>query len=67
MNKRIIGLLIVLVILVSSIVLFLELANESSEESKDQGYEEHSTNDIIGELEKNLLDENDEIEIGEIV
>ena len=66
MNKKIIGLIFGLIIVISSVLLF----NISTEKPKQVGDEENqgdTTIDILNEIDENLLGEDDEIEIGEMV
>lgn len=68
MNKKIVTIAIALIILACSIVLIIKFREYSHEEKEGQGTEEdHPADEIISEIDKNLLDEDDDIEIGEMV
>ncbi len=66
MNKKIIGLIFGMIIVISSVLVFSSL----TENSKQVGDEENQGDlaiDILNEIDENLLGEDDEIEIGEMV
>ena len=66
MNKKIIGLIFGAIIVISSVLIFSIL----TENSKQVDYEENQgdmTIDILNEIDESLLGEDDEIEIGEMV
>ncbi len=66
MNKKIIGLIFGLIIILSSVVIFSILI-ENLKEVGDEENQGDTTNDILNEIDENLLGEDDEIEIGEMV
>lgn len=66
MNKKIIGLIFGLIIIISS-VLIISISTENLKEVGDEENQGDMTNDILDEIDENLLDEDDEIEIGEMV
>ena len=66
MNKKLMGLVFGLVIIVSSILLFSVLTEDSKDVS-DENDQDYTTEDILNEVDENLLEEDDEIEIGEMV
>ncbi|MHA1171542.1 MAG: hypothetical protein ACTSQ3_05645 [Candidatus Heimdallarchaeota archaeon] len=66
MNKKIIGLIFGMIIVISSVLVFSSL----TENSKQVGDEENQGDlaiDILNEIDESLLGEDDEIEIGEMV
>ncbi len=66
MNKKIIGLVFGLIIVISSAFLF-SILTENSKQVGDEENEDDMTIDILNEIDESLLGEDDEIEIGEIV
>ena len=62
MNKKLMGLVFGLVIIVSSILLFSVLTEDSKDVS-DENDQDYTTEDILNEVDENLLEEDDEIEI----
>lgn len=66
MNKKIIALASGLIIIASSALIFT-FYMDSSEESDNVEGEEYTTDDIMDEINGSLLEEDDEVEIGEIV
>ena len=66
MNKKIIGLIFGLIIILSSVLIFSILI-ENLKEVGDGENQGDTTNDILDEIDENLLGEDDEIEIGEMV
>ncbi len=66
MNKKIIGLVFGLIIVISS-VLLLSIPTENPKQVGDEENQGDMTIDILNEIDESLLGEDDEIEIGEIV
>lgn len=66
MKKRIISLILILVIIISSISLFAINFDDTTESSSKYD-EDYSADDIIDEVDENLLGEDNEVEIGEMI
>ena len=66
MNKKIIGLIFGLIIVISSVLLF-SISTEKPKQVGDEESQGDTTIDILNEIDENLLGEDDEIEIGEMV
>ena len=66
MNKKIIGLIFGVILIISSVLLFTIFTDTLIDISGDKN-EEGTTSDILDEIDDNLLEEDDEIEIGEMV
>ena len=66
MNKKIIGLIFGLIIVISSVIL-LSIPTENPKQVGDEENQGDMTIDILNEIDESLLGEDDEIEIGEIV
>ena len=66
MNKKIIGILFALIFMFSSI-LILSISLDDSEETIDEGDQDSTTDEIMDEIDEDLLEDDDEIEIGEMV
>jgi predicted RND superfamily exporter protein len=66
MKKRIISLILILVIIISSISLFA-INFDNSNKTSSKYDEDYSADDIIDEVDENLLGEDDELEIGEMI
>jgi len=66
MNKKIIGLVFGLIIVISS-VLLLSISTENPKQVGDEENQGDMTIDILNEIDESLLGEDDEIEIGEMV
>ena len=66
MNKKIIGLIFGSIIVISSVLLF-SILTENSKQVGDEENEDDMTIDILNEIDESLLGEDDEIEIGEMV
>jgi len=66
MNKKIIGLVFVLIVIISSIVLFNFISSDS-EDTLGQESEDYSVDDMMNEIDESLLGEDDEVEIGEMI
>ena len=66
MNKKIIGLIFGLIIIISSVLIF-SILTENLKEAIDEENQGETTNDILNEIDENLLGEDDEVEIGEMV
>ena len=66
MKKILLTIISVLIILFSSVLIYHVFSEDSIE--INQGVEkEDSTDDVMNEIDENLIDENDEVKIGEIV
>lgn len=66
MKKMILAVIAVLIILFSSVLIYHVFSEESVE--IDQGDEtQDTTDDIMDEIDESLLDEDDEVEIGEMI
>ncbi|GAH01645.1 unnamed protein product [marine sediment metagenome] len=66
MNKKIIGILFALIFMFSSI-LILSISLDDSEETIGGGDQDSTTDEIMDEIDEDLLEGDDEIEIGEMV
>ena len=66
MNNKILGLFVGLIIIFSSVLVISILTNDSEDESFNQN-QDYSPDEIISEIDESLLDENGEIEIGEMI
>ncbi len=66
MNKKIIGLIFGLIIVISSVIMF-SISTENPKQVDDEENQGDMTIDILNEIDESLLGEDDEIEIGEIV
>jgi len=66
MNKKIIGLIFGLIIVISSVLLF-SILTENPKQVGDEENQGDMTIDILNEIDESLLGEDDEIEIGEMV
>ena len=66
MNKKIIGLIFGIIIIISSVLIF-SISTENLKEASDEENQGDTTNDVLNEIDENLLGEDDEIEIGEMV
>ncbi len=66
MNKKIIGLIFGLIIVISSVLLF-SISTENPKQVGDEENQGDMTIDILNEIDESLLGEDDEIEIGEMV
>ena len=66
MNKKIIGLVFGLIIVISS-VLLLSIPTENPKQVGDEENQGDMTIDILNEIDESLLGEDDEIEIGEMI
>lgn len=66
MNKKLIGLVFGLIIIISSVFLFV-ISTYAPEEDSNQDTQGYTTGDILDEIDEALLEEDDEIEIGEMV
>lgn len=66
MNKKLIGFIFGLIIIISSALFFSSLTYDSKDGS--YGEDQYFTNDdIMEEIDESILEEDDEIEIGEMV
>jgi len=66
MNKKIIGLIFGLIIIISSVLLF-SILTEKPKQVGDEENQGDMTIDILKEIDESLLGEDGEIEIGEMV
>ncbi len=66
MNKKIIGLIFGLIIVISSVIMF-SISTENPKQVDDEENQGDMTIDILNEIDESLLGEDDEIEIGEMV
>ena len=66
MIKKIISLILVSAIIISSVLLFT-LNEADSENDIDQTSQDYSADDILNEVDGSLLGEDDEVEIGEMI
>lgn len=66
MNKKILGALVGLIVILSSVLVISVLTNDSTD-SEYKDTQDYSSGDILNELDDSLLDEDGEIEIGEMV
>lgn len=67
MNKKIISILFLLIILVSSLLVYTYIDQPSTETQDDDLPHTTTEEDIFEEIDNTFLDEDDEIEIGEMV
>jgi len=66
MKKILLTIISVLIILFSSVLIFHVFSDDSIEINLG-GEKEDSTGDVMNEINESLLDENDEVKIGEMV
>jgi hypothetical protein len=66
MNKKIIGIVFGAIVIISSVFLFHNYA-ENSKDSIDDEYQDYTNDDVMDEIDSSLLSEDDEVEIGEMV
>ena len=66
MNRKIIGLLVGLIVIVSAVLVFSVLRDDTMDITDDENGE-ISTNDVLAEINENLLGEDDAVEIGELI
>jgi len=66
MNKKIIGLVFGLIVVISSVIMF-SISTENPKQVGDEENQGDMTIDILNEIDESLLGEDDEIEIGEMV
>ena len=66
MKKILLTIISVLIILFSSVLIFHVFSDDSIEINQG-GEKEDSTGDVMNEINESLLDENDEVKIGEMV
>ena len=67
MRKKILGLLFVLIIVFSTALIYNIYTEEFAKDDKTEYSDDVTSDDIIGEIEDTLLDEDDDVEIGEMV
>ena len=66
MKKILLTLLFIMIVIFSSVLIF-NILSEDSKKVEIDDEPNYSTEEIMGEINNNLLDEDDEIEIGEII
>lgn len=66
MKKMILAVIAVLIILFSSVLIYHVFLEESVEIDQDDETQD-TTDDIMDEIDESLLDEDDEVEIGEMI
>lgn len=66
MSNKLLGVMLSLIFILSSIFVIGVLTNDSID-SDYEDTQDYSSGDILSELDNSLLDENQEIEIGEMV
>jgi hypothetical protein len=66
MNKKILGIMFSLIIILSSIFV-ISILTENSTDSEYKDPQDYSSDDILNQLDESLLYEDGEIEIGEMV
>jgi hypothetical protein len=67
MNNKILGAIIVGFIIVISAVLVISVLTDDSKDTDFGQNQDYSPDDILSEIDEGLLDEDGEIEIGEMV
>ncbi|MEM0493216.1 MAG: hypothetical protein QXS02_04615 [Candidatus Thermoplasmatota archaeon] len=66
-NKWVIILLVAVILVVSFVMLFTKVVQIIPEKSEGSSSSDHSTDEILDEIDQNLIDESEEISIGEII
>ena len=66
MKRKILGLILAVLIIITSVLIFRVLV-ETTPEPSDEEQQDHLEEDILTEIDGSLLGEDDEIEIGEMV
>lgn len=66
MNNKIIGIIAALIIIISSVLIIIVLTNDSDETDFSQN-QDYSSDEILSEIDGSLLDEDCEVEIGEMI
>ena len=65
--KKILGVLFVLIIVFSAALIYNVYTDESGEEDTTGYYNGVTSDDVMSEIDDGLLDEDDDVEIGEMV
>ena len=66
MSNKILGVIVGLILIFSSILVIRVLTNDSGDTGFSQN-QDYSTDDLLSEIDESLLDENGEVEIGEMI
>lgn len=66
MNSKILGLIAALIIIISSVLIIVVLTNDSGDTDLSQN-QDYSPEDVLSEVDESLLDEDGEVEIGEMI
>ncbi|MBS3802623.1 MAG: hypothetical protein KGY65_07730 [Candidatus Thermoplasmatota archaeon] len=67
MRKRLLGIILVLIVIFTTILAYNIYFNDSSEEKTTEYSGDVSSSVIMDEIDDTLLDEKDEVEIGEMI
>ncbi len=67
MRKKILGLIFVLIIVFSTVLIYNIYTDEFGKEDKTEYSDEVTSDEVMSEIEDTLLDEADDVEIGEMV
>lgn len=67
MRKRLLGIILVLIVIFTTILAYNIYLNDSSEEKTTEYSGDVSSSVIMDEIDDTLLDEKDEVEIGEMI
>jgi len=66
MNNKILGLIAAIIIIISSVLMIIVLTNDSDDTDISQN-QDYSPDDMLSEVDESLLDEDGEVEIGEMI
>ncbi len=66
MSNKILGIIVGLILIFSSILVIRVLTNDSEDTDFSQN-QDYSPDDLLSEIDESLLDENGEVEIGEMI
>jgi len=67
MNRKVIGLVLGLILVLSSVLVFSVLTNYPNDSNHTGSQSDATSDDINNEVDGSFLEENSEIEIGEMV
>ena len=67
MRKKILGLIFVLIIVFSTALIYNIYTEEFGKDDKTEYLDDVTSDDVISEIEDTLLDEDDDVVIGEMV
>jgi len=67
MRKKILAIIFILIIVVSTALIYNVYTDESGKEDKTGYSDEVTSDDVMSEIDDILLDEDDDVEIGEMI